>query len=78
MRENPAAIVEAPRRGAARAPRAAPGGHAGAADQLRAAASSDVSEASLDLERREAQLVLNLLEVLWWSGLRSIEAMRLR
>lgn len=46
-------------------------------EELRAAVREDLATAVLESDRREAQLVSDPLEVLWHSGLRSIEAMRL-
>jgi site-specific recombinase XerD len=46
-------------------------------DALRAAVQADLDAAAVETARREVQMLADLLEVLWRSGLRSIEAIRL-
>jgi integrase len=71
---NPAELVEPPRVARGRRPAITPGQF----QTLRATATADLEAASLPADRREAQMVLDLLDALWLSGLRSIEAIRLR
>jgi len=74
VKGNPAELVEAPKAPRGRRPAVTPAQFAA----LQAAVLEDVLAAVTTADRREAQLVSDLLEVLWHSGLRSIEAMRLR
>lgn len=74
VRANPAELVETPRVQRGRRPAIRPEQF----ESLHAAAVAELEAAAGDSERREAQLLVDLLEVLWRSGLRSIEAIRLR
>lgn len=74
LRSNPAEVVDAPNVARGRRPAVTPEQFA----RLREAATGDVSTARGEGEAREAQLLIDLLDVLWLSGLRSIEATRLR
>lgn len=74
LRSNPAEIVEAPRAACGRRPAVTPAQFVA----LRAAAAGDLKAVETETDRREAQLLLDLLNVLWQSGLRSIEAVRLQ
>jgi len=71
---NPAEAVEAPRG------KPTPVGEIGEREfwRLHAAALADIDGALTDSGRRTREAVAALLELLWWTGLRSIEAIRLR
>jgi integrase len=73
VKGNAAELVESPKAPRGRRPAVTPSQF----EALRAAVLEDLLTAATTADRREAQLVSDLLEVLWHSGLRSIEAMRL-
>lgn len=74
IRSNPADILEGPWIQRGRRPAVRPEQF----EALRTAARGDVAAAGAEPDRREAQLLADLLEALWLSGLLSIEAIRLQ
>lgn len=74
VHSNPAELIETPKIQRGRRPAFRPEQFA----EMRAAARADVAAATTQTARREAQLLVDLLDALWLSGLRSIEAIRLQ